>query len=185
MVRRRTNRRLRMVILACLLAAAFIFALAKWAGGPPSHRDFAAPPSGISQSGAPSSAPTAHASSTDSSAPPDELSKLLRTGLPGTSITADPGGLPVRSVSMRVTSDKVIAGVGYLVAHGDPPNYEAHWVTSPFTVTTTGRSASLVAFLAAQAAPNASYITCTLIVDGVVKSQRTVHGGYKVTACIG
>lgn len=185
MARWRVSRRLRVVIIACLLAAGYIVALVTWAGRSPANRDFAAPPPGAAQSGAPSPAAGTHPSAGASSTPPESLNRLLGTALPGTSMTADPGGLPVRSVTMRVTSDTVIAGVGYVVAHGDPPRYEAHWLKSPFTVSTTGRSASLVAFLAAQAAPNATYITCTLIIDGVVKSQRTVRGGYKVTACIG
>jgi hypothetical protein len=189
--RLRLTRTHRMVIVACVLIAAFAGALAWWSGGQPARHhvsglNLGGPSSSLGAPGATDPSGSASGSSTPSSPPGGSgLPDLLNRSFPADSSNADPGGLPRRSVRIVVTSDNVIGGLGYLIAHGDPPRYQGKFLKSPVTVTTTGRSATLVAFVAAQASPGSTFITCELTVDGVLKARHTVHGAYKITTCLG
>jgi hypothetical protein len=110
---------------------------------------------------------------------------MLNASLPDSSISANYAGLPRRAVRIEVTSEGEIAAFAYKVANGDPARYAANWLQSPIVVVNTGRSGGLVAAMIAEVGPTATYVTCTVTVDGVVRSRNTVHGAYKFTACLG
>ncbi|TAM93141.1 MAG: hypothetical protein EPN43_01175 [Jatrophihabitans sp.] len=183
----RWNRRTRIAAATVAGAALFVLALLLWTGGSTPIHGLAGPgsaPAAPGTDGA-TSTPSSRATpgATRSAAP--NLAALLDQPLPGTSLHADPGGLPRLTVRMLVTSDAEIAALGYKVAHGDPASYEATWLSAPFEVTTIGRSTGLVAELLTESGPGATYITCTIWVDGVQRTQNTAHGPYAFTACLG
>jgi hypothetical protein len=94
-------------------------------------------------------------------------------------------GPPARSVTMRIESDAAILKMGYLVKGGHPDKYLDKNVRPPAVVTTVARGYGLVAEIGAQASPYATYLTCTVTVDGQVHSRHTVHGGWAVAVCVG
>lgn len=186
----RFARKHKIALLACLLVAVYAVVLVTWVGNQPATPKVAGlPPAGANPivsppaaSNAPSVSPSGRSSG---AAPGNGITSRLSQGLPKSVLDADPNGLPRRRVQIRVTSDGTIAGLGYIVAHGHPARYNGYWLKSPVYVSTVGRSGTLVAFVVAQAGPDASYVTCTLTVDGVVRSQHTAHGAYQSAACIG
>lgn len=93
--------------------------------------------------------------------------------------------VPRHSVVLTVRSDSAILQVGYQVSGGNPSRYRASNVRSPMRVMTEGRGYGLMAALGAQASPDATFITCTVAVDGRVTATRTVHGGWSVAVCVG
>ena len=94
-------------------------------------------------------------------------------------------GLPEHAVTMTVTSDASILQLGYRVAYGKSSKRVAYQVQSPVRVQAVGRGYGLVAVIAAQASPYATYLTCTVTVDGTVRTHRTVRGGFQVVVCYG
>jgi hypothetical protein len=185
--RLRFTRKSKLVLLGCALVVIYALALVSWAGKKPHHDAVALPRVSATPSAqAPSSVPGSGSPSPSGSAKPGKLSDLLGAGnLPDSSLTDDPSGLPRHSVRIEVTSDGYIEVVGYKVLHGDPPEYGKSWVKSPFIAVTSGRSGGAVAYVVAESASNASHITCTLSVDGTVRSTHTVQGANKFTACLG
>lgn len=194
--RRRHRRRIRAwrrVLTAAGIVVGFALALVFWAGRP-SHAPAAVGfPHSIPTSGhfggalpTPSSAPAVGvASPTVSASDGRALAHSPKPSLPN-SPDADPGGLPVRSIRISVTSDGEIAAVGYVVADGNKRRrYSAADIKTPFVVQATGRSTGLVVEVLAESASNASYITCTLSVDGTQRSHRTVRRPKVFTACLG
>lgn len=175
-------RKRRAALVVGVIAVCYVIALIAWVARPSVDGNEPAA-RGPTTGGAPASmSPSGPRASAH---PPLSIPGSLDQVFPPSVLKADPSGLPKRSVRIEVTSDAEIARVGYLIAHGEPSSYKAYWVKSPFIAVTTGRSGSVVAFVAAQAGPTASYITCTLIVDGVMTSQRTAHGAYQMTTCLG
>ncbi|HZY75411.1 MAG TPA: hypothetical protein VFE40_03765 [Jatrophihabitantaceae bacterium] len=171
----------------------YVLVMVLWVGGSP-----AGPPDSFNANGAPPtnlSTPPPASPAKASASPPSRtparpgltglLPKQLAQAFPASSTDADHSGLPIRSVRIEVTSDAVIAGIGYLIANGKPPSYDGYWFKSPFIVNTVARSGGLTSFVAAQAGPTASRITCTLIVDGKLAMRRTAHGPHKVVTCLG
>lgn len=175
-------------VVAALLC--YVLVMVLWVGGSPagpSHSfDAKAAPPSTSVPTAPALSPTAPASGSPTrSALTGLLPKSLAQAFPGTSTDADHSGLPIRRVRIEITSDAIIAGIGYLIANGKPPSYDGYWFRSPFIVNTVARSGGLTSFVAAQAGPTASRITCTLIVDGKLAMRRTAHGPHKIVTCLG
>jgi len=185
----RTDSRARLTLLVSGVGLAlFVLVLVLWVGSAPARPSIdagAAPPSSTGGVGTQAPSSTAPSSGSTSPSGPGSLNDLLKNNPLAAANTPDAGGLPTYDVQIVVTSDARIARFGYYVVYGNPTQYSANWLNTPLVINTQGRSAGLVAFAAAQAAPDATYITCTLKVNGVVKSTRTVHGGYRVTACIG
>jgi hypothetical protein len=176
-------------VVAALLC--YVLVMVLWVGGSPagpSHSFEAkgAPPTTnlpTDPATSPATAP-AHSSSPTGSPLTGLLPQQLRQAFES-SRDANHSGLPARSVRIEVTSDGIIAGIGYLVANGRPPSYAGHWYHSPFIVNTVAYSGGLTSFVAAQAGPTASRITCTLTVDGKLAMRRTAHGPHKIVTCLG
>jgi hypothetical protein len=165
---------------------AFAVSLLLWTGNAPTPTAVViitpsdtAPVSGLPT--APTQDPSTGSSTGAASGP---LGGLLGQSFPN-SLSANPGGLPYHSIRIEITSDGEIAAFGYLVAYGHPSRYVANWLKSPVVVDTSGRSGGIVADVGAQAASNATYVTCTLTIDGAVRSQHTAHGPYSFTVCLG
>jgi Tfp pilus assembly protein PilW len=193
----RIRRSYRMALLACALVAAFVLSLMAWVGHAPATGDgggAGAPAVALPTPSAPA-ATTSRPAATSTARPSSPAAAL--TGAPpasdllgkvpslGSSTDARNGGVPSRRVKLVVSSDALIAALGYKIAKGRPAEFSKQWLESPVTVTTVGYSRGLVAAALAESGPNATYVTCTLYVDGILRSQHTVHGQYKFTACLG
>jgi hypothetical protein len=191
-VRLRLRRKQRNVLVGCGVVAAFVVALIAFAGHAPTSDSPAAGapktstgPTGALGSASPGASASATPAKTAASSRTPDVGKLLPPSLPGFALTADPGGLPFRSVKIVITSDAVVAGFGYLVANGKPPRYSTYFVKSPVTVVTVARSNGVAAFAVAQAAATGTYVSCKLFVDGTLKASHTARGPYKTVACLG
>jgi hypothetical protein len=190
--RRRLRRRLRsavrkkrvFVVLAILVG--FVVALAAWSSGPPLRYSrppsvHAAGPDRISSAGHRSADPTASGSAAPGA--PGGLTGLLPDLQVNTAVS--PATLPKRNIVMTATSDGPILRMGYVVAYGHPARGSATNMASPVRITAVGRSYSRVAAFGVQASPVATYLTCTVTVDGRVTARKTVHGPYAVALCVG
>jgi hypothetical protein len=191
MLRIRLPRKPYAVVAVGAALLCYVLVMLLWVGGSPSGPSDSfnakgAPPTNLSTPppASPTTAP-APSSSPARSGMTGLLPKKLAKAFPASSTDADHSGLPVRSVRIEVTSDAVIAGIGYLIANGKPPSYDGYWFKPPFIVNTVARSGGLTSFVAAQAGPTASRITCTLIVDGKLAMRRTAHGPHEVVTCLG
>jgi hypothetical protein len=94
-------------------------------------------------------------------------------------------GAPQHSVLLTVTSDQAILRLAYAVKGPREDMHRAVNVKSPYRVLTVGRGYGAMAALGAQAGPAATYLTCTITVDGRQRSTRTVRGGWRVAVCLG
>jgi hypothetical protein len=186
---RLTTKRKRALAWVALLVA-FVAALTAWSGGtdhPAIDVPLAHPATDTATS--PTSTPTTlpprrpTGVHTGKSGGPTNILTLVPNL--SESKNVNPADLPARQVVMTVTSDRPILRVGYRVLYGHPDESSAINVTSPMQITTVGRGYGLVAAIGAQATPIATYITCTVSVDGHLHSQHTVRGGYSVVACLG
>jgi hypothetical protein len=166
---------------------AFVAALTAWSAGPTDNGPHVSLPHGTQSVGAPSSAPsTLPATRPSGKAAKGGKTSLLNLlpNLPQYS-NVDPASLPARSVLMTATSDRPILRMGYEVLYGHPDRSSAVDIASPMSITTVGRGYGLVAAFAVQASPIATYITCTVTVDGHLHASHTVHGGFSVAVCVG
>jgi hypothetical protein len=185
---RLTGRRKRVLAWLAVLVA-FVAALAAWSTGPTDHEiniplaqptdSFALTPSSTATT-LPSTVPSG--SGTKATGPANLLNLL--PNLPE-SKTVNPADLPARSITITLTSDRAILRFGYRVLYGHPDHGSATNVASPMQITTVGRGYGLVTAIGAQATPIATYITCTVTVDGHLHSRHTVYGGYSVVVCLG
>ena len=184
------NRKRALIWLGVLVA--FVAVLTAWSAGPTGsdHPKVAIPNASSPGPGASAGEPTllpptrANSSATGKAGAPGNLLSLV-PNLPGSSRNVNPASLPARSVVFTLTSDRPILRMGYRVLHGHPDHGSAINVASPMQITTVGRGYGLVAAIGAQSTPIASYITCTVTVDGHLHSSHTVHGGYSVVVCLG
>ena len=189
---RLTRKRKRALAWVGVLVA-FTVVLTAWSAGPTDsghHANVTLPTASgtvpVASAAAPTLLPATRPSSTETATggAPGGLRTLV-PNLPGSSRDINPADLPARTVVITVTSDRPILRMGYRVLYGHPDSGSAINVASPMRITTVGRGYGLVAAIGAQATPIATYITCTVTVDGNLHSQHTVHGGYSVVACLG
>jgi hypothetical protein len=192
MARRLTGTR-RRALIGAVVAVIFLAALVGWASGPGTGRPKLSP-QGERALGVPALTPTAPATSSSaspgsrrSSRPPGAAATSEALDLPALpeSTRLNEGAEPPRSVTMSVTSDAAILRLGYLVRGGRPDRYETTNAASPAIITTVGHGYGPVAEVGAQASPYATYLTCTISVDGRVTSRHTVHGPWRVLVCVG
>lgn len=173
---------------AAVVVAIFVVALVVWTGKGSGDHGPAGLPTGAGAAPLPTIAAAGSGSSPDRSrSAGSRTSGSPVLSLPSTSIRASGVQPPKHAITMRVTSDDVLTGFGYLVSKGlgKPARHGAYHVKSPIIVHTTGRSYGVVAEVIAQAGPHASFITCTLTIDGVVRAHQTTHGAYKFAVCSG
>lgn len=93
--------------------------------------------------------------------------------------------LPQHAVVITIVSDEPIAFVGYRVANGRPGKKAISWPQSPVRIHTVGRGTGTMAAVIAQAGPYATALTCSVSVDGKVRSTQTVTAAYRVVYCSG
>lgn len=183
------NRKRALIWIGVLVA--FVAVLTAWSAGPTGgdHSKVALPATSSTAPGG-SPAPTllpptrVNSSTTGKPGAPSNILSLV-PNLPGSSRNVNPASLPARSVVITVTSDRPILRMGYRVLYGHPDEGSAINIASPMQITTVGRGYGLVAAIGAQSTPIASYITCTITVDGHLHSSHTVRGGYSVVVCLG
>lgn len=166
----------------------FLAALVVWSSGtdpanphlsPQGRQALALPTGSAPAPETPASSPTSSGSKKSAKGPLSLLPPLPES----TALNA--AGPPARSVRMTVESDAAIVQMGYLVKGGHPAKYLDKNVASPAVITTGAHGYGLVAEIGAQASPYATYITCSVTVDGQLHSRHTVHGGWAVAVCIG
>lgn len=181
-------RRRRMLLVTASLVLLYAAALVAWTRGP-STRHASAPNPGTSQP----PAPVVSAASSGMVGKPAERSGTTATSNPpGAFLPALPqsallntAGAPRHSVVLASSSDGNILRLGYVVADGRAKRGAATNVASPVRIVTEGIGYGLLANFAAQAAPDANYITCSVTVDGRVRVQHRASGGWAVVDCVG
>jgi hypothetical protein len=183
-----TRRRKRALTWLAVLVA-FVAALAAWSTGPTDKGPHVSLPSPSASASTPAPADTTLPATRPSGKAgkkalgPGNLLNLL-PNLPQDK-NINPASLPARSVVMTATSDRPILRMGYEVLYGHPDRSSAVNIASPMSITTIGRGYGLVAAFAVQASPIATYITCTVTVDGHLHASHTVRGGFSVAVCVG
>ncbi|HEV7206711.1 MAG TPA: hypothetical protein VGN18_19055 [Jatrophihabitans sp.] len=176
-------------VLAGLVVVLFVLLLAHYVNGPdaasislPAQSGPALPNGFPHPPASPSRASSAGA--TPAARPGASLAAQLVPDLPQ-STSLDAAGAPARAVTMVVRSDAAIVQMGYIVRGGDPDRYAKRNVQSPAIIHTVAHGYGVVAEIGAQASPYATYVTCTLMVDGRVQSSHTSKGPWAVTVCVG
>jgi len=185
-----SSRRLRLLGIAAVLVA-FSGMLVAWVSGPDSSTPkLSAGGQRALAIGSP--APASPSPTPSTTRPGRKAVKGAQQGNAGNLLPALPestavnrAGQPARSVRMTLTSDAAIVQMGYLVRGGHPSKYLDKNVGSPVVVNTTAYGYGLVAEIGAQASPYATYLTCTVTVDGRVNSRHTVKGAWAVAVCMG
>jgi hypothetical protein len=191
-VLRISRRRLRLLAVAAVLAV-FSAVLVGWVSGPKAKAPKLSPggqralaigsPDPASSSPSPSGSTSARGAKAAKGAKRSSAGDLLPALPQSTDVSA--AGQPARAVRMTLRSDAAIVQMGYLVRGGHPAKYLEKNVGSPAVITTTAYGYGLVAEIGAQASPYATYLTCTVTVDGHLHSQHTVKGAWAVAVCIG
>lgn len=198
--RLRTGRGLRsrsvlVVGIGLVAAAAFVVTLLHWVGGGGGSDpvvpnagpalDLPSAPGLEPATPAPAGSPTSPASSpTASSTVGGVLQQQIDRAFPEDS-RIDRVGLPRHEVTITVTADGTIAALAYKIRDASPAQYSGTYLSSPFTVTTVGRSDGLIAAVLAQAASNATSITCTITVDGSTRTHHVTQGAHHFVYCLG
>lgn len=178
------------LIAILLVLALFVMLLLLWVRrGASDDVSYATPRDGATPKSAvvPSTRPS-ESGSPSASSPSAEATEKSRNGLipdlPESTLIS-PAGLPRRAVVITVTSDATLLGFGYKVAYGKSSKSISYNVASPVRVEAVARGYGLLAAVGAQSGPGATYLTCSVSVDGKVHSTHTVHGGYNVAVCLG
>jgi hypothetical protein len=186
-VRRKLNRWLPAVVAV----AAFIVALVAWTLNgrvSPDHVN-AGPDSAVpSVSGAPSSTASSPAPATSSgSRSPGTDAGGFPTNLPlnGSNVVDVHSGAPHR-VTIEATSDSSILRLLFYVRGGSPSSGRYTGVASPVRISTIGHEGTSgpIAEIWMQSSLYAHTITCTITVDGYVRSTQSARGPHNVAVCI-
>lgn len=186
---RLSRRRQRALLISLVLLLAFIVALLIWAGRDPSGNVALVPvgPSTTAATAPPPASPSPSPSRSTKAAHGDNGASGGSLVLPpfpnGNNLDGAAHG--IHSVTFVVTSDKAILQMVYAVRGGTPPNGYRTYIKAPLYITETAHGDGIVGEIAAQASPGATTTTCTLYVDGVQRSSRTVKGPFAVAFCVG
>ncbi|HSY15227.1 MAG TPA: MmpS family transport accessory protein [Jatrophihabitantaceae bacterium] len=89
------------------------------------------------------------------------------------------------TVELDAVSNAVMASVDYLVPSNSHQLVERQVVNSPWSISVAASGSGTMAAFAVQAGPDATTVTCRIVVDGVVRSQQTESGAYAVVVCFG
>jgi hypothetical protein len=90
-------------------------------------------------------------------------------------------GAGVHTVVLRVTSNSTLSAVGWAFRNGKNGKKQAAGKT--FTLTEEVQGGAPLAILGAQVAYYGTEATCTITVDGTLRTTKTVHGAYSVVVC--
>ena len=153
---------------------------------PKRDTDFAGPaPVDELSSTPPAPLPSLSPSPSATAATPGALGGPLQMPKLPVSSKLDPAGLPKHAVRIVVTSDSPIRRFGWQVAYGPSSETFASFVKSPAIIEAVGKGYGAQAVAAAQAGPFATYISCSITVDGKQRVKQTVKGPWEVVVCVG
>ena len=88
------------------------------------------------------------------------------------------------TVILTIKSNAELASVEYLVPTAHKSGI-VKYVNPPFTLTVTANGPGILAAVAAQASAGSTSISCTIDVDGSVRTTRAIAGPYRVVLCYG
>jgi hypothetical protein len=184
-------RRRRTPLIICVIVIAYAAVFLAWTRGSNGNDDANLPKgagalptdAGLFGLTPPASSPATTGSGAASS-PGGPVKSLNLPDLPQSS-NINGAAAPRHSVVITITSDRAILRAGYAVKGAKPDRHSATNVQSPLRVVTVGRGYGAMAVVGAQSSPGAKSLTCTIAVDGLVRSSRTVHGGWTVAICLG
>ena len=177
------RRRRKQLILVSALLVLFVAVLAVWVGNPGSgHKT-----------------PEVKATFSPTPTPTETLTDALPTPTPTPTPTVTPtggaGGVTLPPVSgvqvygagthtvvVRITSNSTLAAVGYGFRNGKNGGTK-HVGAKSFTITEQVEGGAPLAIAAGQVAYYGSEATCTITVDGTLRTTQTVHGAYHVVVC--
>jgi len=177
------RRRKQLMIVSALLIL-FVVVLAVWVGNP--------------NSGHNKPEVQAHFTPTPTPTSPTETAALPTPSSSGGPSTAG-GGIPslppvsgvqvygpgVHTVTITVSSNSTLAGVGWAFRNGKNGKKTPGTSGKYFTLTTNVEGGAPLAIVGGQVAYYGSVATCTITVDGTLRTTQTVHGAYHVVVCTG
>jgi hypothetical protein len=91
----------------------------------------------------------------------------------------------VHTVTITVTSNSTLAGVGWAFRNGKNGQRKPGTSGKAFSLTESVEGGAPLAIVAGQVAYYGSEATCTVTVDGTRRTTSTVHGAYHVVVCTG
>jgi hypothetical protein len=91
-------------------------------------------------------------------------------------------GPGVHTVVVRITSNSTLLAVGYVFRNGKKGG-EKRAAAKSYTVTEQVEGGAPLAIAAGQVAYYGTEATCTITVDGTLRTTKTVHGAYHVVVC--
>ena len=183
------NRNLRRWLPAIVILAIFAVVLVIWTVPgqvSPDHIQ-ANTPRSSGPSGPDSSASSATSPSGSSSHAPGTDAGGFPTNLPlnGSNVVDVRTGAPHR-VTIEATSNTSIRRLLFYIRGGTPSTGRYTGVASPVRVSTIGREGASgpIAEVWMQSSIYADVVSCTITVDGTVRSTNTAKGPYNVAICI-
>lgn len=175
------RRRRKQLIGVSALLVLFVALLALWVGNPGSgHKapevkaTFSAPPT-----------PTETLTDTLPTPSPTPTTPA-KGGVGGVTLPPVSGiqvyGPGIHTVVVRITSNSTIAAVGYGFRNGKSGGTK-HVGAKVFTITEQVEGGAPLAIAAGQVAYYGTEATCSITVDGTLRTSQTVHGAYHVVVC--
>lgn len=160
------HRRARGAGIALVSIVIFIVVLVVWVGKQPPGFDSVASASGTPSVPQPASgAPVALPRLTDSPDISDEQGR--------------------HQVTIEASSDATILALRFGIRGGSPSTAAYTNVPSPLHVISPARGNGVLAVVQVQASLSARQVTCSITVDGVVRSEDTATGPHSVAVCVG
>jgi Mycobacterium membrane protein len=178
-------RRKKIILQAVAVLTVFTVALLIWAGNlnsggslPNVASSKGALPGDGSSLGSDSSAPF------NTKAPDPNASKLPGFNI---SISKDINLSPPgpHTVTITVTSDATMTSVKYATRSADKSAHTEKSVAPPMSITVHTNEGGILAAVGAQAGPNATTISCSVSIDGVIRMQHTAKGPFATVICYG
>jgi len=178
------RRRRKQLIVVSALLVLFVVLLAVWVGNP--------------NSGHNKPEVQAHFTPTPTPTTPTETA-ALPTPTPSGHPSTGGGGIPslppvsgvqlygpgVHVVTITVSSNSTLAGVGWAFRNGKNGKKSPGTTGKFFTLTTNVEGGAPLAIVGGQVAYYGTQATCTITVDGTLRTTQTVHGAYHVVVCTG
>jgi hypothetical protein len=186
MLKAALRRRRKVLVLAAVLLA-FAAALVAWTRGPNVHPTHVTNPTQLALPTGPPQVPSSAPAKPRKHRAAGKHTVVvggLDLSLPESALL-NAAGAPKHSVVLSATANGRILRMGYLVAGAHPDRGTATLVSSPLRIETVGRGDGLLAAFAVQAAPETTYLDCTVTVDGVVRSHHVTTLPWHFVECLG
>lgn len=177
------KRRRKQLITVSALLVLFVGVLAIWVGNPNS---------GHHPEVEPGYTPSPTTSEPSAALPtPSITPSPTGTGGKGVGVTLPPVsgvqvyGPGIHHVVVSVSSNSTLAGVGYAFRNGKNGKKAPGTSGKYFSLSVYVEGGAPLAIVAGQVAYYGSEATCTVTVDGVIRTRSTVKGAYHVVVCTG